>query len=112
MTTPTRPSDNISNLKMENKLRHAITVTRIPAKMRLTSVTSAERSDTMAQPHKGDRQQIATRIPRKDFNKLHRYVELTGTTKSDFLRDLVLERLASIDLDALNEDQTKLPLTA
>ena len=66
----------------------------------------------MAQPHKGDRQQIATRIPRKDFNKLHRYVELTGTTKSDFLRDLVLQRLAQIDLNALNEDQEELPLTA
>lgn len=66
----------------------------------------------MAQPHKGDRQQIATRIPRKDFHKLHRYVELAGTTKSDFLRDLVLERLAQIDLNALNEDQEELPLTA
>ena len=66
----------------------------------------------MAQQHKCDSQQIATRIPRKDFNKLHRYVELTGTTKSDFLRDLVLERLAQIDLNALNEDQEELPLTA
>jgi len=66
----------------------------------------------MAQPHKGDRQQIATRVLRKDFEKLHRYVELTGTTKSDFLRDLLLERLAEIDLDALNENQDKLPLTA
>lgn len=66
----------------------------------------------MAQPHKGDRQQIATRIPRKDFNKLHRYVELTGTTKNDFIRDVLLERLAEIDLDALNENQGKLPLTA
>lgn len=66
----------------------------------------------MAQPHKGDRHQVATRILREDFDKLNRYVELTGTTKNDFLRDLLLDRLAEIDLDALNEGQDKLPLTA
>lgn len=66
----------------------------------------------MAQPHKGDRQQVAARIDRKDFEKLDRYVELTGTTKSDFLRDLLLARLAEIDLDALHENQEQLPITA
>lgn len=66
----------------------------------------------MAQPHKGDRQQIATRIERTHFDKLTRYVELTGTTKSDFLRDLVLDRLQDIDLDQLTHDQERLPLSA
>ena len=55
---------------------------------------------------------VATRIPRQDYNKLNRYVELTGTSKNDFIRDVLLERLAEIDLDALNENQGKLPLTA
>lgn len=55
---------------------------------------------------------VATRIPRQDYDKLHRYVELTGTTKTDFIRDVLLERLAEIDLDALNENQGKLSLTA
>lgn len=66
----------------------------------------------MVRPNKGDRQMVATRIPRQDYDKLHRYVELTGTTKTDFIRDVLLERLAEIDLDALNENQGKLPLTA
>lgn len=55
---------------------------------------------------------VATRLPRQHYNKLNRYVELTGTTKNDFIRDVLLERLAEIDLDGLNEDQGKLPLTA
>lgn len=66
----------------------------------------------MVRPNKGDRQMVATRIPRQDYNKLNRYVELAGTTKNDFIRDVLLERLAEIDLDALNENQGKLPLTA
>lgn len=66
----------------------------------------------MVRPNKGDRQMVATRIPRKDYDKLHRYVERTDTTKSDFIRDVLLERLAEIDLDALNENQGRLPLTA
>lgn len=66
----------------------------------------------MVRPNKGDRQMVATRIPRQDYNKLNRYVELTGTTKNDFIRDVLLERLAEIDLNALNENQGKLPLTA
>jgi predicted DNA-binding protein len=66
----------------------------------------------MVRPNKGDRQMVATRIPRQEYNKLHRYVELTGTTKSDFIRDVLLERLAEIDLDALNGNQGKFSLTA
>lgn len=66
----------------------------------------------MVRPNKGDRQMVATRIPRRDYDKLHRYVELVGTTKTDFIRDVLLERLAEIDLEALNEHQGKLPLTA
>lgn len=66
----------------------------------------------MAQPHKGDRQQVATRIERLQYDKLTRYVSLTGTTKSDFLRDLVLARLNEIDLDAITDDQERLPISA
>ena len=65
----------------------------------------------MAQPHKGPREQVATRIERAQFEKLDRYVTVTGTTKSDFLRDLLLARLHEIDVDAL-EGQETLPLTA
>lgn len=66
----------------------------------------------MVRPNKGDRQMVATRIPRSDYNKLHRYVELMDTTKSDFIRDVLLERLAEIDFDNLNDDQGQLPITA
>ncbi|HIW46359.1 MAG TPA: hypothetical protein H9884_05595 [Candidatus Yaniella excrementigallinarum] len=66
----------------------------------------------MVRPNKGDRQMIATRIPRAQYEKLHQYVELAGTTKTDFIREAVLDRLEDINLDAIDENQDQLPITA
>ena len=98
---------------MKTNFRHTVTVTPV---CRVNAVDwyhmCGRKVMIMVRPNKGDRQMVATRIPRQDYNKLHRYVELTGRTKTDFIRDVLLERLAEIDLDALNEQQEKLPLTA
>jgi len=66
----------------------------------------------MVRPNKGDHQMIATRIPRTQYEKLHQYVELVGTTKTDFIREAVLDRLQEINLDAIDENQDQLPITA
>jgi len=66
----------------------------------------------MAQPHKGDRQQVACRISRAEFNKLNQYVELVGTTKTDLLRELLLDWLDQVDVEGSHEDQQQLPISA
>jgi len=66
----------------------------------------------MVRPNKGDRQMIATRIPRTQYEKLHQYVEIVGTTKTNFIREAVLDRLEEIDLDVIDENQDQLPITA
>jgi len=66
----------------------------------------------MAYPHKGDRQQVSTRISREYYNKLNDYVDAAGITKTDFIHDLIVERLEEIDVNALHPDQEALPLPA
>src|SRR5699024_2791262 len=66
----------------------------------------------MVRPNKGDRQMIATRIPRAQYEKLHQYVELAGTTKTYFIRDAELDRSEDIIQDAIDENQDQLPITA
>jgi len=65
----------------------------------------------MAQPNKGDRQQVSARISREHYNKMSQYVVLRGISKNDFIHDLIVEALAQINLDAVNKDQTELPMT-
>lgn len=55
----------------------------------------------MAQPHKGDRQTVTSKIPRDDSNKLDAVVALTSEAKSDIVARLLHEWLQSIDLNKL-----------
>lgn len=66
----------------------------------------------MAQPHKGNRHQVATRITTSEFNKLNAYVDFKGMTKNDFIREVLVDALEKIELNALHEDQEQLPITA
>jgi hypothetical protein len=55
----------------------------------------------MAQPHKGDRQTVTSKIPRKDSDKLDAVVALTSESKSEIVARLLHEWLDSVDLDQL-----------
>ncbi|MEA5456951.1 hypothetical protein SPF06_19690 [Sinomonas sp. JGH33] len=55
----------------------------------------------MAQPHKGDRQTVTSKIPRKDSDKLDAVVALTSEAKSDIVARLLHEWLETIDLERL-----------
>lgn len=66
----------------------------------------------MAQPHKGNRHQVATRLTTAEFDKLNTYVDFHGMTKNDFIRGVLVDALARIDLNALHGDQEQLPITA
>lgn len=68
----------------------------------------------MPTPSKGDRRLVTTRIPADYFEKLTEYATTTGTTKSDFLGDVLLAALDRIDLAAIHQsqDQARLPMSA
>ncbi|MGT2464200.1 hypothetical protein [Sinomonas atrocyanea] len=55
----------------------------------------------MAQPHKGERQTVTSKIPRKDSEKLDAVVALTSESKSEIVARLLHEWLDSVDLDQL-----------
>lgn len=61
---------------------------------------------------KGERTLVSTRIPNEHFKKLSAYVEAEGTTKSEFLADVLLAALEQVDLENLNAHQERLPLSA
>ncbi|MEO3935083.1 hypothetical protein WMO79_19990 [Micrococcaceae bacterium Sec7.4] len=63
----------------------------------------------MAQMHKGDRLTVTSKIPRADAVKLTRVVEITSESRSELLARLLHEHLSTIDLDAL-EGQESLPI--
>lgn len=66
----------------------------------------------MPQVSKGERTQVSSRIEQPYFEKLERYLSATGETKNDFVRQLIIDRLDSIDLDDIERDQERLPLSA
>lgn len=68
----------------------------------------------MPTPSKGDRRLVTTRIPVAYFDKLTRYCQITGTSKSDFLGDVLIKALDEVDLSALEHarNQEKLPVAA
>ncbi|GAB3186119.1 hypothetical protein GCM10027060_26440 [Nesterenkonia halophila] len=66
----------------------------------------------MPTPSKGDRTLVTARISQDHFTKLDRYVKAAGISKNDFIADLVVEALDDIDLDDVEHDQERLPLSA
>lgn len=66
----------------------------------------------MPTPSKGPRTLVTARISQPYFDKLDQYVGLVGTSKSDFIADLITNALDDIDLDHVQQNQEKLPLSA
>lgn len=66
----------------------------------------------MPQISKGDRTQVSSRIEQPYFAKLERYLTLTGESKNDFVRQLIVRELDSIDLENFERKQDKLPISA
>lgn len=66
----------------------------------------------MPQISKGERTQVSTRIETPYFDKLGRYLAVTGETKNDFVRRLIVEHLDRVDVDSLDRDQEPLPISA
>ena len=66
----------------------------------------------MPQISKGDRIQVSSRLGLPYFEKLTRYLEITGESKNDYVRALIIRDLDSIDLEALERDQQRLPISA
>ncbi|WP_044496430.1 hypothetical protein [Nesterenkonia massiliensis] len=66
----------------------------------------------MPQISKGDRIQVSSRLELPYFEKLTRYLEITGESKNDYVRALIIRDLDSIDLEALERDQQRLPISA
>lgn len=62
--------------------------------------------------YKGDRAVVTAKLPPAYFDKLNRYVDATGTTKLQFISELVMRELDATDIEALNRDQEPLPMTA
>lgn len=66
----------------------------------------------MPTPGKGPRTLVTARISQSYFDKLDQYVALVGTTKSDFIGELITTALDDVDLDHVQQNQEKLPLSA
>lgn len=57
----------------------------------------------MAQPYKGQRKQVATRLLQSEANEVERRAQESGTTVSEYLRTLVLADLANPHTEAKQE---------
>lgn len=66
----------------------------------------------MPQIHRGDRDVVTFRVAPELNQKLARYVQAIGMTKSDFIAELLDEKLRDVDLENLDEEQARLPLSA
>ncbi|GAA1150478.1 hypothetical protein [Nesterenkonia lutea] len=66
----------------------------------------------MPQINKGDREVVTVRLPIELFQKLDTYVKRSQTTKTDFVGGLIAEALEPVDLENLDRQQERLPLTA
>ncbi|GAA1495391.1 hypothetical protein [Paeniglutamicibacter kerguelensis] len=63
----------------------------------------------VGRPSKGDRHVFTTRIPTSQAEKIFAVAKAQGISASDFIADIVLEQLGSIDIDAI-DNQTELPI--
>lgn len=66
----------------------------------------------MPRPSRGDRVVVTARLPRSYYSKLERYVQITGATKTDFITEAVTKELDGVDIENLDHQQERLPLTA
>ena len=67
-----------------------------------------QRRGSGGRPSKGDRHVLTTRIPTAEAEKLFAVADALGTSASSFIAEVMAEKLASIDLDKLS-DQEALP---
>jgi hypothetical protein len=65
--------------------------------------------DTMPQPFKGDRRNITVRMQAADAQKLQKFSDITGDSKSDVVARLVMDFLKTIDFDSIS-GQEALPI--
>lgn len=56
-------------------------------------------------PSKGDRHVLTTRIPTAEAEKLFAVADALGTSASSFIAEVMAEKLASIDLNALSSQE-------
>ncbi|MGP5220668.1 hypothetical protein ACTXMB_15140 [Arthrobacter rhombi] len=68
-----------------------------------------KRSSGTGRPSKGDRHVFTTRVPVHDAEKLFAVADSLGKSASEFIAETMSEKLASIDLSAL-EGQEELPI--
>lgn len=68
-----------------------------------------KRTSGGGRPSKGDRHVFTTRIPIRDAEKLFAVADSLGKSASEFIADAMTEKLATIDLTAL-EGQEELPI--
>lgn len=76
--------------------------------LRLTRSNPAQEG-TMAQPYKGDRQSVTSKIPREQAKQLDRVVRLTSETRSELIARLLDEYLRNFDFSAFENTQ-ELPI--
>ena len=69
-----------------------------------------QRRASGGRPSKGDRHVVTARIPTAEAEKLFAIAEALGTSASSFIAEVMSEKLASIDLDQLT-NQEALPLS-
>ncbi|OUM44677.1 hypothetical protein [Arthrobacter sedimenti] len=69
-----------------------------------------QRNRSVGRPSKGDRHVVTARIPTAEAEKLFAIAEALGTSASSFIAEVMSEKLASIDLDQL-ANQEALPLS-
>ena len=69
-----------------------------------------QRNRSVGRPSKGDRHVVTARIPTAEAEKLFAIAEALGTSASSFIADVMSEKLASMDLEQLT-NQEALPLS-
>lgn len=68
-----------------------------------------KRTTAGGRPSKGDRHVFTTRVPIRDAEKLFAVADSLGKSASEFIAETMIEKLATIDLAAL-EGQEELPI--
>lgn len=68
-----------------------------------------KRTSGGGRPSKGDRHVFTTRVPIRDAEKLFAVADAQGKSASEFIAETLAEKLATIDLSTLKE-QEELPI--
>lgn len=68
-----------------------------------------KRTSSGGRPSKGDRHVFTTRVPIRDAEKLFAVADSLGKSASEFIAETINEKLATIDLSTV-KDQEELPI--